>query len=228
MKDRKFVVTMSGKFVRKGLLVLLMLVLFLPTSASTHAYRCEFGVFGGLSYYVGDANAHVFQHVSAAYGAQFRYKFTPRWSLKAKAQYTHVGYQWEETLHRAQLAQIDAVAEYNFFRLSLNGIERAARSYSPYVFVGVGAALHGDLKHFGPYLPFGFGLKWQMSSRWSMNIEWQHELFFCDNVEGLEVLDNTMGLNGSNFLKNDLVSTLTVGIGFHFLRVKPICRRCDW
>ena len=88
--------------------------------------------------------------------------------------------------------------------------------------------IHGDLQHFGAYLPFGVGFKWQMAPRVSLNVEWQHELFFCDNVEGIEELDNTVGLNKSNFLRNDLVSTLKVGIGFHFLREKPICRRCDW
>lgn len=213
---------------RKYVLPVVVCLASVNVFGTERSYRCELGVMGGLAYYTGDANPHIFQHVSASYGGYFRYKFTPRWALRAKVQYGSFGYKWDNQLQHSRIGQADVIGEYNFFRLRVNGTDRSARSYSPYVFVGVGAALHGDLEHFGPYLPFGVGFKWQIAPRVSMNIEWQHELFFCDNVEGIEELDNTVGLNKSNFLRNDLVSTLTVGIGFHFLREKPICRRCDW
>lgn len=210
------------------ILIILCLLPAITVFGNERYYRCEFGVMGGLAYYTGDANPHIFQHVAPSYGGYFRYKFTPRWALRAKVQYGSVGYKWEDQIQQSRIGQLDAIAEYNFFRLRLNGIDQSARAYSPYLFLGFGLALHGDLKHFGPYMPFGVGFKWQMAPRWSMNIEWQQELFFCDNVEGIEELNNTVGLNKSNFLRNDLVSTLTLGIGFHFLREKPICRRCDW
>ena len=228
MKNNMLWNGIRGKLLRKSCLLLIMLCCFGVDLNAQHAYRCELGLQGGLAYYVGDAHPHVFQNVSPAYGAQFRYKFTPRWALKTKVQYTDLTYKWEDAEHSSRLGQLDVVGEYNFFRLSLSGIERSARAYTPYVFLGMGLALHGDLEHFGPYLPFGVGFKWQMSSRWSLQLDWQHELFFCDNIEGLEALDNTMGLNGSNFLRNDLVSTLTLGVGFHFMRVKSVCHTCNW
>lgn len=213
---------------RKSVLLAVFSLFSMLAYGEGASYRCELGVLGGLAYYTGDANPHIFQHVSASYGGYFRYKFTPRWALRAKAQYASLGYKWEDELCKSRLGQLDVIGEYNFFRLRVNGIDRSARSYSPYVLLGVGVASHGDFQHFGAYLPFGVGFKWQMAPRVSMNIEWQHELFFCDNVEGKEELNNIVGLNKSNFLRNDLVSTLTVGIGFHFMREKPICRRCDW
>lgn len=189
-------------------------------------YLCEIGPIGGLSYYIGDANSFVFGNVQLAYGLMFRYKFTPRWALTAKGQYSNVLFKVNDAWDKSMLGQVDVVAEYNFFNMKLGGYERFSHNYSPYLFAGIGVALHGKGQHFGPYLPFGLGFKWQMAPRWGLMVEWQQQLFFCDNVEGYDILDNTYGLNGINFLKNDLVSTLTVGISFHFMREPKNCKMC--
>lgn len=191
------------------------------------AYLCELGVMGGISYYAGDATSHVFMRVRPDAGVQFRYKFTPRWALAVKGQYTEVRFPMPDGgMGQSPVGQVDVVAEYNFFRLRLNGIERFSRSYSPYIFVGIGAALHGNNQHVGPYLPFGLGFKWQIAPRWGLNVDWQQQLFFCDNLEGVSQYDNTYGLNGFNFLRNDFLSTLTLGITFHFAKEPKRCKMC--
>ena len=47
-------------------------------------YLCDFGVQGGLGYYIGDAQGHPFMMPREVYGAQFRYKFNNRWALQVK------------------------------------------------------------------------------------------------------------------------------------------------
>ena len=44
---------------------------------------------------------------------------------------------------------------------------------------------------------------------------------------GSSLLNNPNDLNGSNLFKNDLVSTLTVGIVFEFGKRTKMCYFCD-
>lgn len=218
---------MKLKLQRYGIIAVLLVLGGWKISAASN-YLCEIGPIGGLSYYIGDANTLMFRNIQPTYGLLFRYKFTPRWALTTKGQYSNVLFELEPgTWEKSMLGQVDVVAEYNFFSLRLGGYERFSHNYSPYLFAGIGVALHGKGQHFGPYLPFGLGFKWQMAPRWGLTVEWQQQLFFCDNVEGYDIFDNTFGLNGMNFMKNDLVSTLTVGISFHFVREPKNCKMCE-
>ena len=103
---------------RKSVLLAVFSLFSMLAYGEGASYRCELGVLGGLAYYTGDANPHIFQHVSASYGGYFRYKFTPRWALRAKAQYASLGYKWEDELCKSRLGQLDVIGEYNFFRFS--------------------------------------------------------------------------------------------------------------
>jgi hypothetical protein len=71
-------------------------------------------------------------------------------------------------------------------------------------------------------LPFGVGIKVKLGKRFNFNAQFSNRLLFNDNLEGLEIFNDPYGLNGSNFLNNDMLSTLTIGITFDFWR-----RKCD-
>ncbi|MBR1808495.1 MAG: outer membrane beta-barrel protein [Paludibacteraceae bacterium] len=223
-------------------LTLVLLTLFMLSTTTAHTeerpYLCEFGVQGGLSYYVGDAVPHIFMYPQYAAGAQFRYKFTPRWALQVKGQWQQIKFpapdeqampvKGETATNR--IINVDVVAEFNFFRFGQKQYDTRIKPITPYIFLGVGMGLYNDYSKVGAYLPFGFGMKWKFSPRWGLNIAWQHQLFFADNLENNELYNNYPNgyrMNGSNILKNDLTSTLTLGIVFEFAKQKAVCRRCQ-
>lgn len=77
------------------------------------------------------------------------------------------------------------------------------------------------------YIPFVVGLKWKIAERWQLQVAWQHNVYFADNLEGRTEFCNSHNLNGSNLLNNDVTSQLTVGIVFEFDQDEKICRICE-
>ena len=216
---------------------LALLVISLSLAAFAHAqgrfYQCEFGVQGGVGYYVGDASQHIFLNPREVFGGQFRYKFTNRWALSVKGEYQHIKFKYSDYGRLSDrwaennITKVDVVGEFNFFRFGEHNYDRRYKPLTPYIFLGVGAAVYTNYSHVGVYMPFGFGMKWHFAPRWGLNLQWQHQLFFADNIEGVELLDNTYKLNGSNILNNDLTGEITLGIVFEFARKRSACRTCD-
>lgn len=215
----------------------IVLVISLLSAASLHAeeraYLCEFGIQGGLGYYAGDAVQHIFMHVRPAYGAQFRYKFDSRWALQVKGQGTDICYplpetgpQGKATLATNGMMNLDAVAEFNFFRFGTKQYDSRVKPITPYIFIGVGVSAYSEFRSWAAYIPVGFGMKWKFAKRWGLNIAWQQQIYFADNLENRNEYNNTYNLNGSNILNNDFTSTLTFGIVFDFAKERKVCRSC--
>lgn len=210
------------------------------------AYLCEAGVFAGCGYYVGDAAPHIFMDVREVYGAQFRYKFTKRWALQVKGeaqrlmgdeylfesgrQPVKLGTKWQD-----MVINIDVMAEFNFFRFGAsNKYDKRIRPYTPYIFLGIGMGIYGaegysnaNFDKVTAYFPFGIGFKWKFHDRCGLNVAWQHNMYFADNLDNRTELDNRHGLNGTNLLNCDLTGQLTLGIVFEFGVPKKPCRVCN-
>lgn len=210
-------------------------------------YLCELGLVGGAGYYVGDAAPHIFMHPREAYGLLFRYKFTKRWALQTKCSGQRItGYdidlkgkkmdsKWEN-----QLINLDVMAEFNFFRFGAdNEYDKRIKPYTPYIFLGIGIGMHNAewLMGKGPdimglrvtgYVPLGIGFKWKFADFVGLNVAWQHNIYFTDNLEGREPLSNKYGMNGSNWMNCDVTGMLTAGIVFEFARAPKPCRICNW
>lgn len=226
-----------------GLLMGVLVVLFAgvqKASAEQLPYLCELGIQGGMSYYTGDAQPHIFLRPRETYGAQFRYKFTPRWALQVKGQAQRIAYPYPKEgeslkLYHNQVVGVDAVAEFNFFRFGERTYDTRYKPITPYMFLGVGCAFYnGNVLADRPslkmaaYLPLGIGMKWKFSQHFGLNIAWQHNIYLADNLEGIADYDNTYKLNGSNLLNCDLTGTITLGMVFEFARQKSACRTCQW
>ncbi|MBR2166915.1 MAG: hypothetical protein IJ920_01045 [Paludibacteraceae bacterium] len=199
-------------------------------SAQTRMYKWELGLQGGCGYYVGDAAPHIFTNVREVYGGHVRYKFDKRWSLQLKGLHQVIrgtvpedpAFVWSN-----KLINLDVVGEFNFFRLGLQEYDSRVKPITPYIFLGVGVGLYGmNYGTAAAYLPLGIGLKWKFAQRWQLQLAWQHNVYFADNLELVESLGNTYKLNGSNFLNNDLTGQLMLGIVFEFGKEKKICKWC--
>lgn len=221
--------------------ICLFLLLGVYAQADDRPYLCEFGVQGGCGYYVGDATPHIFMNVREAYGAHFRYKFTSRWALQVKgmtqrivgSDYTIRGEQLD-TQWENQMINIDVMAEFNFFRYGMGKSYTRVKPYTPYIFLGVGAAVYGygqenfSINNVACYVPLGIGFKWKFAEWCGLNIAWQHNIYMTDNIECRETLDNKHQLNGWNWMNCDVTGQLTLGLVFEFGRAPGDCRICNY
>jgi hypothetical protein len=198
--------------------------------AQEREYRAEIGVLGGAAYYIGDANHTLFRNATPAYGGLFRYRFDTRFAARAEFLRTSVrggmdGFNFDNRVHTLNFA-----GEFNFFDLEKNPNRRFSRIFSPYIFVGVGAMHYFYAEECATQacpqvnlsIPFGVGVKVKLGNRWNLNAQFSNRLLLADNLEGIPVFNDPHGLNGSNFLNNDVLSTLTIGITFDIWR-----RKCD-
>lgn len=204
-------------------------------------YLVELGLIGGMNYYVGDANGHLFMHPREAYGAHLRYKIDRRWSLQLKGYASRIAFKYpvadagfipsttQPQMLTNKMISVDVCGEYNFFRYGLGSY--GARPYTPYIFLGLGVSLYDDLSNYdnvAMYMPFGFGFKWNFAKHCSIHIAWQNNLHFTDDLENVEDYNDVERLNGSNFLNCDLTGNVMIGLVFDFIHAKKVCRSCDW
>ena len=205
-------------------------------------YLCEIGVQAGVGYYVGDATPHIFMNPREAYGIHFRYKFTKRWAIQTKvaaqritgSEYTSRGVELD-TKWQNQMLNIDIMAEFNFFRFgAATRYDKRIKPYTPYIFIGLGGGLYKNIAGEGinkitaaGYIPVGIGFKWKFHDRVGLNIAWQHNLYFCDDLEARIPLNNKHNLNGLNWMNCDLTGMFTVGLVIEFAKPPKDCRVCN-
>jgi len=217
---------------KKTILFVLFCCLSLPFVAQNdREFRAEIGLFGGVAYYIGDANLTPFRNITPAYGALFRYRFDTRFAARAEFARSSVtggldGFNFENTIHAFDLA-----GEFNFFDLENNPHARFSRIFSPYIFLGIGAMHHYYAEENATQkcpvvnlsMPFGVGVKVKLGNRWNLNAQWSNRLLFADNLEGIFVFNDPHGLNGRNPFNNDLFSTFTIGLTFDIWRRECEC-----
>ncbi len=216
---------------------------FAQSAGLQQEYLCEIGLQAGLSYYVGDGAKHIFMNPREAYGVLFRYKLNKRWSLQAKLSGQQIaGHEytldmrkkdamWSNRLHHG-----DAMIEFNFFRFgSANRYDKRIRPYTPYIFLGVGTSVYEDMTAtgkrkitFSGFIPLGLGFKWKFQERWNLNVAWQHNIYFADDIEAQKTLNNMYYLNGWNWMNCDITGMLTVGVVYEFLPMENPCRTCNY
>ncbi|MCQ2311068.1 MAG: DUF6089 family protein [Paludibacteraceae bacterium] len=215
-----------------GLVGLLLTCFFSYAQAAERMYRCEFGIEGGCGYYIGDATEHMFQNVREMYGANFRYRFDQRWSLQAQGVMHHIagpnpsGTKYADKKWDNHLVNIDAAAEFNFFRFGPQSYDRRVKPITPYIMWGLGMCLYNDFKQICAYMPFGIGLKWKFAPRMNLQVLWQNNLYFADDLENVGEWNDTYHLNGTNVLNCDITGTISLGLTFEFAMDKKVCQMC--
>ena len=220
-------------------LYIVLLVIFSigrMNAARGDMFLCDLGFQGGIGYYVGDANDHIFMHPREAYGGFFRYRFTQRWNLEVQGMTQRIaGYRPDGTGFAVkelgkwtnQLVNVDVVAEYNFFRFDVTEYDTRVRTYTPYIGLGIGLSIHTGFTKATGYVPFVIGFKWKFHPQCNLQIAWQHNVYFGDNLEGIKEYDNLHDLNGSNILNCDVTGQLVVGLSVAFATGKKICKSCE-
>jgi hypothetical protein len=202
-----------------------VLITFCTNISAQDNYHAEIGITGGGAYYLGDANSQLFNNSTLTYGALLRYKLNPRIAFRAEWNRTKV--VWTENFVGNNINALDICGEFNFFDLEKNEYKRESRTFSPYIFAGIGVANYSYLNNsiYTPTVPFGVGIKVRLNAKWNLNAQWSNRLLMSDKLEGIALLNNPNNLNGTNFLNNDLLSTATIGFSYNFWKKKCDCLR---
>ena len=129
---------------RRGFLFIVLLVVGGQVSAQSFKKYSELGLFGGVSYYMGELNpGKPFFMPSFAGGLVFKHNYNARWAWRISALYgnvqaddsrSEVPSQIQRNLSfRSQVIEFSPMLEFNFFPYEVGNLNRPA---TPYIFGG--------------------------------------------------------------------------------------------
>lgn len=156
----------------------------------------DLGLTGGVSYYLGDINpTRHFYKPNPAFGLFGRYNINNRLALKlsvtymkvqgSDADFDNVYQQMRNASFSASFIEIAPTYEFHFLPYI---IDKREKGFSPYIYGGFGYAIYlnstsnnGD--HFA--VPFGAGIKYSVSRKLGIGVEWGMRKTFNDNIDGV-------------------------------------------
>ena len=221
--------------------LVLFLVCLTPNLAhSQDRYVGELGLFGGDSYYNGDANStKIFYENHLAFGGLLRYFLNDRGVLKLDVirgkvsgdtrNFDYVLPNGVDVSFEQRYWDIGLQIEHNFLKYGFESWDREIKRHTPYVLIGPGLTTfehwRGNILAFN--VTFGVGYKFKLWKRWNLGFEWSMRKLFIDNFD---VVDNeTKILNdpyrmGHNALKNNDYYTCAVAfISMDLIKRKSRC-----
>jgi hypothetical protein len=213
-------------------LIILLPVFLLPVMAYSQR-DANIGVFAGTAYYIGDINPNRhFYRPSVSYGVIYRYNLNARYALRANAYVADLSgndldfperLNPDRPLSPAQFStsifDIGLQAEFNFLPFTPNAGKWA---YTPYIAAGIAGSLimGSDANAMNTLnIPFGLGVKVNLTSRLSAGAEWSFRKTFDDRIDGIENPSGTRSL----IHNNDWYSFLGVFITFKFFNFATDC-----
>lgn len=212
--------------------------LIILISISSYGYsqrNVDIGAFAGTSYYLGDLNQiGAFSSPRYSIGPVIRYNLDSRYSFRLHAIYANIaGSDGESNQYitkrnypvsfTANMVNAAIQTEFNFF--SYKTYENPG-AWTPYIFGGVGYSLmlgsnvEGSTISPSNHLtiPFGVGMKLNLSRRMSAGLEWSHHKTFTSKIDGV------ISPMGETFLfQNDWYSFFGLFITYKFFKFAADC-----
>ena len=221
---------------KKHLIIVLLSVLALNANAQGDVeYRWEIGAGAGLTAYEGDFNTSIVKGMEPNVTVLLRRILNPRMAVRLSgslgkikgssnnvdtyyALYHDEPYEFEHTL-----TDVSALFEYNFWPYGTGKEYRGAKRLTPFIMGGIGftGATGGDKNVFTANLPIGVGVKYRVSDRLNLGLEWGIHFTLSDKLDGVE---DPYGIKSSGLFKNtDSYSALQFTATYSF---SPKCRTC--
>lgn len=198
-------------------------------------YTSEIGIHGGGMLFSGDATGIPAQ-LNGNLGFMYRRVFNQRISMQADFQTTGINGSMQQPFEalypttvniQQKLQMLDLTVAFNFF--DYGQLEHVLKSsnQSLYIFAGWGVVQQLHSHSNAPLnisLPYGLGYKVKLDKRLHLNLQWtQRMMFSADGLEGIDYLDNPLGLNGTNRWNNDQIATFTIGMSYGLFRRQCKC-----
>lgn len=220
------------------LLFLLLLLPVLPAMAQDEpTYKREIGVGVGLANYLGDFNGSLTKGFGPQATVVYRRVFTPYSALKFDLGYVGIDgkssdvktyypdYAQEPYSFSRTLLDLNAAYEYNFWPYGTGRDYRGAVRLTPFVFIGLGGTLTlGDPKtDFALNMPIGLGVKYKISPRMNLSLEWAVHFTLSDKLDGVA---DPYHIESSGIFKNtDGYSALRLCLTYSFSANCPTCNK---
>ncbi|MCB0402816.1 MAG: hypothetical protein KDD41_12080 [Flavobacteriales bacterium] len=223
----------------------LVISLFLFIPSVTMAQHSEIGILGGTAYYLGELNPgmQVSNKINPAVGVFFRKNTSKRYALRFGANYAKIGASdqitsttwsnFRQLSFSSSLLEAYGILEFNFLPYQINNY--TTNSYTPYVFIGIaGFMVSPEVQNEGvlsttaggsfiaPSIPFGLGLKFNLSGNMGMAIEWGMRKTYTDEIDGLSE-SYLGGYQLSNSQNNDWYSILGITLNYKILTESDHC-----
>ena len=174
----------------------LLLFLLLPLSLSGQRIA-DYGVFGGVSSYLGDINPNrLLYSPQPAGGLFYRLNLNPRQALRLNLfmgsihandlDFKNAFQQARGASFSGSVAELALQFEFNFLPYSTAG---KRWNYTPYFAGGAGIAFvnSGSITYI-PVIPFSFGFKVNIYKNIGLEVEYGFRKTFYDNFDGLKDL----------------------------------------
>jgi hypothetical protein len=175
----------------------LLLLLSISINSLTAQKNSDYGVYGGVSSYIGDINpSRLFYSPSPAFGIVYRYNLHPRHSIKGSLLYGAIrgnDLDFDNTYQQVRgssfsgtLFEWAAQFEFNFLPYSTSG---KWWDYTPYFAGGIGITFVNSVDMtYVPVIPISVGVKVNVYKNMGLELEYGIRKTFYDNFDGL--IDN--------------------------------------
>jgi hypothetical protein len=171
-----------------------LLLFFLSLSVSGQR-NADYGVFGGVSSYLGDINKNrLFYSPQPAGGLFYRYNFNPRQAIRTNIfvgglkgddnDFNNIFQQTRDSAFSCTVGEWALQFEFNFFPYSTQG---KRWNFSPYFAAGAGIAfINTTSLTYQPVIPFSLGFKINIYKNLGLEAEYGFRKTFYDKFDGLE------------------------------------------
>lgn len=163
----------------------------------------DIGVFGGAGTYLGDMTKVDFQKsINPAYGGFVRFNFNPRYALRFNVINGTIGAEGEFDYQPLNPDPTDILWNFNknVLDISLNFewnylkyiVGDKETHWSTFISGGVGIQTYKytidgiDGSEIAPTIPFGLGVKYNLSRRWGIGLEGGMRKSFSDKLDNLD------------------------------------------
>lgn len=179
---------------KRYILLVLLLVFVIPLNAQRDS---DYGVYGGISYYMGDINPEKhFYAPSPAFGIIYRYNFHPRHAIRTNIFYGKIrgndlDFDNDYQQSRAQSFESSLLEwalqfEFNFLPYTTTG---KWWDYTPYFALGGGLCFSdAAFQKYTAVIPVSVGFKVNIYKNTGLELEYGFRKTFYDNFDGL--IDN--------------------------------------
>lgn len=199
-------------------------------------YRFEVGAGVGMTGYLGDYNGSLTRDLQPAASLMGRYNFNPWMALrlnigfgKLKGSSDDVKTWYVDDKYRNysfsnSMVDMAAIYEYNFLPYGTGRDYRGAKRLTPFVMGGLGLTM---VKTTGKtraamILPIGLGVKYKMSERVNIGLEWAVNFSTSDWLDGVK---DPYDIQSSGLFKNkDAYQRLQLSLTYSF---SARCLNCN-
>ncbi len=175
----------------------LLLLCFCLANSAIGQRSSDFGVFAGVSSYIGDINpGRLMYSPLPAGGVFYRYNFNPRQSVRANLllgglRADDLDFNNSFQIARAasfsgSVGEVSLQFEFNFLPYSTEGKKW---DFTPYIAAGAGLAFINSTEFaYKPVIPFSLGFKVNVYKNVGLEAEYGFRKTFYDNFDGLKDL----------------------------------------